>query len=630
MSGRGRKAALPSLDYRPPQRVFIDDKTCSVHFYQEEGGPYVVFDFAKLPVHRNLQAAMACAFDRLTGPAGTKRAHSSASLAYYYSRQFSATCAAAPNPPSCPQEITVAHVESHTLRRQSLASWPGERDEVRLLLLALDDLPMAVRAFLQRPGVPRRDGAVASYTKAEFKRIERAARDDLRAAAERIRRNIELLERWREGSVDRAKDPKLYEYGWLLDYVARTGDVPRYESGARLPRGVVYKYGSLASLTMALSPTWREAAAACVLLISSTGQNGGTLVAAPAAHHRPDGGAGGAAIALVNLVKPRRGRRTRYMSVPLTDLPPWTGVNKPGDVIVNERDELSTPFGIYTVLLELTDVVRSIVGSQRLFVYWVGHSSGRGCSPRAHIREGLNCQAITKWGHDRDLRVDQIGDNGDLLPLDVTMRRLRLTFLQRYERPVAHTRQTLANDYLVRDKGAVAEYQRVVAQAQAEQVEKARSFPLPLVLTEADVTQAVTDPEGVARRFKVTVKVLKHILAGKANTVLAACIDHNNSPYSPPGEPCSASFFMCLQCECARATPQHLSILVLVYDELGSRKLAMTPLAWTARFLKPYAQLEDLIGRFGSAAADAARRGVTDEDRILVRRFLNRELDVPR
>jgi hypothetical protein len=45
----------------------------------------------------------------------------------------------------------------------------------------------------------------------------------------------------------------------------------------------------------------------------------------------------------------------------------------------------------------------------------------------------------------------------------VTLARLRHTHLELHQRPVAHTERTLANDYLLRHRGDIAEYQRLVA-----------------------------------------------------------------------------------------------------------------------------------------------------------------------
>jgi hypothetical protein len=110
--------------------------------------------------------------------------------------------------------------------------------------------------------------------------------------------------------------------------------------------------------------------------------------------------------------------------------------------------------------------------------------------------------------------------------------------------------------------------------------------------------------------------------------VLGACIDNTGGPHNP-GQPCRASFMLCLSCPCARATPQHLPIQVLVHDQLAARRAAMTPLRWTQRFALPHAQLADLLDRAGPVAVDDARAAITDSDRALVNRFLRRELDLP-
>ena len=47
--------------------------------------------------------------------------------------------------------------------------------------------------------------------------------------------------------------------------------------------------------------------------------------------------------------------------------------------------------------------------------------------------------------------------------LSVTLARLRHTHLELHQRPVAHTERTLANVYLLRHRGDIAEYPRLVA-----------------------------------------------------------------------------------------------------------------------------------------------------------------------
>ena len=70
-----------------------------------------------------------------------------------------------------------------------------------------------------------------------------------------------------------------------------------------------------------------------------------------------------------------------------------------------------------------------------------------------------------------------------------------------HQKPVAHTETTLANEYLARNRGNLAGYQKVVAAALAEQVAAARSRPPIPVLTQQDVELAATEPAAVADRY---------------------------------------------------------------------------------------------------------------------------------
>jgi hypothetical protein len=69
--------------------------------------------------------------------------------------------------------------------------------------------------------------------------------------------------------------------------------------------------------------------------------------------------------------------------------------------------------------------------------------------------------------------------------------------------------------------------------------------------------------------------------------VLAGCTGNLNSPHSRAGEPCTASFLLCLSCPNARATPAHLPVQVLTADMLTARREHMTPLDWAQRFADP-------------------------------------------
>jgi len=117
------------------------------------------------------------------------------------------------------------------------------------------------------------------------------------------------------------------------------------------------------------------------------------------------------------------------------------------------------------------------------------------------------------------------------------------------------------------------------------------------------------------------------LVARDADTVLTACSDNLHSPHSTEGQPCKASFLKCLDCPCARALPHHLPIQVAARDLLQHKQNEMTALRWAQRLAYPFSQLEDLLDRAGAAAVQNARQQVTDTDRALVARLLNRELD---
>jgi len=442
----------------------------------------------------------------------------------------------------------------------------------------------------------RQTATLHSYSQAEFSRILAAARHDARAAAQRIRLHRELLARWRAGQVDRRADRGGWGLGLLLDHVERFGDVPRHPSGPS-PAKMVLRHGGIRHLMSLVHLPWRDAAAFLVLLIGLTGQNGGTIAHAPAAHHRADAGAGGTATAIVELRKPRRGKRRSHMDVPLIDLPDWVAVDPAAAGTITAKDELHTPFGAYMLLLELTEPARRLAATDRLLVSWTSTGGG---GTGGGFRIGLVKHMVPTWGAEKAIVADpQPGkETSDPGVLEVSMARLRLTYLELHQTAVAHTEQVLATEYLGRNRGNLVAYQQLVARVLDEQVAAAKASVLLATLDESDVTEAREHPSVVAARFGIDVPTLKRVLGGELDTVLAACVDHHNGPHAPPGQPCRASFIRCLDCPCARATPQHLPVQVLTLDALEARRAELPPLEWARRFALPHAQLADLLSQF--------------------------------
>jgi hypothetical protein len=535
VGGGGRRAALPDDGWQPPARLLVDEQRVVVRFTSEDGRAWREFDFARLPVGRELQVAFARGFERWTGPGGTRKTVESARCAFGYLRPFATYLAGLPTPPRRPGELAASHLDGYLLQRRHLRGFMFEFLAVKATLAGVEGLSDRFAAKLAetqvtRPGPPV---ALASYSQAEFRRILTAARQDVRAVATRIRAHRELLERWRGGEIDRGTQRARWELGMILDHVERVGDVPRYGFAPRPPRRWLTRHGTVNQLVSLLHLHWQEAAAFLVLLIGLTGQNGGTIADAPAAHHRPDGEAGGTATAIVGLRKPRRGRRRSHMDVALADLPDWLGIKGVRPDAVTAREELHTPFGVYMLLRELTGPARRIVGTDRLFVFWVGRGSGGG-----GLRVGALDDMVARWGGGKGLTADPAGPDAAALagpevasePLQVTMPRLRLSFLQHHQKAVAHTDQVLASEYLGRDRGNLLDYQRLVARVLAEQVAKAKASTLLATLTQADIAEARERPAAVAARFGLDAAVLKRVLGGELDTVLAACVDHTGGP----------------------------------------------------------------------------------------------------
>ena len=611
----GRTAALPAAGYRLPRRLFVDEHECRVRFFPERGGKAVDIDLSALPVSRELREWMAVAVEGVTGPSGTRRTATSALDTVSILLRFARYLDGLERPPTSPAQLRAVHLDGYILTGGVGHTLHRDLSALRSILRFAPEAPAEFAARLATARVAKTDEPTRSYTEPEFRRINGRARSEVRAAAQRIRAARALLQQWRAGHIDRDTDGDRWEQGFLLDHVERLGDVPRYRSGTS--HEIVWRHGGIDAVMAQLHLTYHEIGAAGVLLICLTGHNFSTVGGATIRHHRPDGHAGGTATAIITLVKPRRGSRNAEMTVALQDI-------APDGAVPSHRDDLSTPFGAYQLLLELGEATRHRLGTDRLFVYY----SAKGHRGR-NFRTGLPKQVLQWWSYRVGLTGDETDpDTGQPQYLHVDSRRLRLTWLETHQRPVAQTEQTLANEYLARNRGNLTEYQKIVAEVLDQQVTRAReTTPIP-VLSEQDIRQARVDPTAVAARHRISEATLAELIAGRLDTVLAGCTDNLHSPHSPAGQPCRASFLLCLSCPCARATPAHLPVQVLVHDTLRARRAELTPLRWAQRFAEPATRLADLLDRHTPAAIADARAAATDDDHALVERFLTRGLDL--
>jgi hypothetical protein len=103
----------------------------------------------------------------------------------------------------------------------------------------------------------------------------------------------------------------------------------------------------------------------------------------------------------------------------------------------------------------------------------------------------------------------------------------------------------------------------------------------------------------------------------------AACTDSRNSPFSPPGLPCTASFLACLGCRNAVATRRHLPRLAYLHQALDELRATVDTAVWDQDWRSHFLRLTALLDESTTTAeCTAAARAISDADRGLSDRLL--------
>jgi hypothetical protein len=620
----GHRATQPGPDWTPPELIVAGGT--AVRFIEEQGGAEKIYDFTDLPVAPTVREWLVRVFARrLSPPAAIKRI-TSANPSNWMLRQFAELLGAATPPVNDVSEVTAAHVEAFRDRYTGLASQLAYVDILRGLLRDDPELPAEVRAALVtlRPTPPAAVAGEAparsrpaEYSDAEWQQITTLLRRDVRMARERIRAGRALLHRFRAGQL--ASDSRVEDLGRMLDVFDRTGDIPRLHTGKPDPQ--VRELGGAGYVGTQLALTLQEMTAFALLLTAVTAENFGTVAAWPAVSHRPDGGVPGTGgIALIEASKPRRGPAREHMVTPLEDLPAsLAGVLSAED---GDRRLFRSPLRIYELLLELTELARCHGDSQGAFGAYTSRPSRKGMY-WVGLPESFH---VYLWARENGFPATEDAEEVGLPPINV--RWLRNTALARSRRPVAQTRATLNDRYLMRSDRVVRESRTVVAAALRQEVDKARAHQAVPVFTAEFVARAHTNPDTAAREAGLPVDTVAALVAGRNDTVLAGCINHNDGPRAEQGLPCPASFLACLDCPNARALPHHLPVQVAAADRIAALRPNLDPAAWRAKYALVLGQLDDILGHYTPAEHDQARRAITDQQHSLVEQLLDGRWDL--
>jgi len=600
-----RGAALPDRGYARPQTLIRTGDSIVVLVFPERGNGQQSYSFHKLRVGPELQLALAEGFARATGPSGSRRTQESAASLYNCLRSFANLIDAENSPPRTLSDLRPSHIAAlrlrHTKASQSIVM------AIRTTLRANDSLPGPFRDLLYAPMKSARSvGTVASYSESEFRAIRRSARSDIRVALNRVRTMETELTAWlQRGNED--GDAEVARRGHLLEFIAANGDVPRTSSGivSRHPA-----HAGSVELLRALFPTLSELTAVIVLMQCLTGQNLSVICALTTVHLRADNQEGEGAVVLTRAQKPRRGRYDAEMDLSFTSMPVW--LDEGG---IEDKDDYGSPFGLYKIAEELCRRAREFTRTEVLLCAFSDkwrETTLAGLGFRAAKPNPAYWKGWTYKAEHRDF-IDTM--------------RLRRTYLEFRQRPVAQKVSTFTDTYLTKDQGSLATYQAVVGAALSDEAARIRATNSIRTLNEEEVRQALKHPESLATHLGLSVGRLQDLLAGRLDTIAAACIDPHNGPHDPAGQPCTASFLLCLSCPNARSEPRHIPVQALLSKQIQARQLDMPSEQWSRRFQVADDQLRGLLIE-QRADVDEMALQATEDDLRLIEALLDGRYDV--
>ncbi|MCX2714358.1 hypothetical protein [Mycolicibacterium sp. J2] len=567
-------------------------------FVSEDGTQVKDFDFGSLPSNDGIRHDFAIAFEDATGALGSSKRLRGAGALWQGARH--ACCWLTDNRPGIKGLAELSAADARLLALSCrVPSGPGPLHGLKTLLRCSPVVSDEARQAFTRVRHPKTNTARQPYSADELRRITVVARGMVRRARTRLQTHWAIVADFRAGRFDHLPraDPSR-SLAEALDHCAREGDFSRTASGARafVTRRAVTAAGGCRLMSL-LHLTPGEAWAFGVLLAALTGLNLSTLKSLPSPH-RHASSPEEPGVVFLGADKPRRGKRS-VMTVPVTalrpELRPLGGQDRRTAVA---NTSLTTAYGVFMVLLELTEPARTLTGNQQAFIYY---STQPDHGERKLFGYGISSTASGVVARRRWMAPWLTGDAGhDELLLGISMDRLRKTYLEQVRAPTAHTPGTLAR-YLGRMEPVRDEGFHIVREA-----------------LDGQVTQAL------ARR-SMTMHPEGHDDGSGQDAVLGTCADFEHSPVD--GKRCRQSFMACLDCSNARAFPRHLPVQLVVADRLRDLRKEMPLGQWIADHAGPLAQLDDIFSEYEHAQLDAARANITDDDHRTVTLLLSGHLE---
>lgn len=606
MSTSRTSAALPAGKYSRPART---DDTLRVISFTDEDGATWKFDFSDLAAAPGLVEDLAAAVVSGSSSGGRWRTRMTVDAAAGMARQLAAFLTT-----ECPEVASIADISpaiwwAWRSAKEKTSRWPGSVNLSRTLLSESEKLPDTTRrAMRARAAKPRQRLAKNdAYTRGEFTRIQTAAKAEVRQATARIEANLTTLRAHQAGEptarVSKTHSGLVWSAGSLLDHLSQHGSMP----SLRLARAAVmtnaFDLRGVNTPTQALFPSIREIFNLMVLLVCERGFNLSVLDNLTTHSFAASDPVAETPIYTVNVDKPRRGRQ-RHST----------------EILAGEAGKL------WQTAVRLTEPCRDTLEAlnrrtDKLLIAHRSYNYPDGGPFRSDWLSG-------GMGHHLTASLGLLSDAGQ--PLPVSLRRLRLSEQVLNQRAHQNTDSVSEEVYRRPDRSAPELAAQTIVGGQQEALDHAKAAHAARSLTAAEVAAGRRDPEPLAEKLGVSVVTLKLILAGNLDTPTASCLDFLNSPFAEAaGDPCPASFLVCLTCSNAIITPQHLPRLVALKEALENVATIVAKGRWNLSYADHYARLcAVLIDNATGAEITAARQSITDSDRGLIEQLLGRNLDI--
>jgi hypothetical protein len=588
------KAVLPSAGYRRPER--LDPSGLLVSVIGTTGDEVGPFDFSGAPAHGTLRSELIAAFVTATGQDGRWRSSASMDTAHHTALAFLRSLERLNITATSLSDFGPEAWWTWRADREASNRWPGQVNTMRVLLKDAPEVsPLTRRAMLQRTHKPRQR-LYGSYSVAEFEQVRRRATELVRTTEARISSNSAALEEYlnageQDGEPTVTIAGRRLTRGELLSALMARG---RLEFGAK-SRTVQPQVAALLETgelhpTYALFPTRLEVISLMVLLVCDRGYNLSTLQSLTI----PDVASGVTpvedGVLVTHLDKPRRGHR-RFFSNSFAG--PEARALRQAMAITDPARHCLAGLGHPSDQLLING---SCIGVSdhptRIFV----------------IKDFTNGGAVRRWDQIANIRTD----SGE--PLHLHFNRLRLSE-QVINRKSSQNSDTVSEDVYRRPDALTAHLvEDVILDGQADAVAHAAATTK---MRYESTIGALHLPATTAAAIEV----------GSLDTATGACLDFTHSPFTAPGNACTASFLMCLACPNAIATPAHLPRLLTLHEALTNLS-SVDPTRFDLLYREHHTRLEHLLSsRTTDAERVLARAAATDPDRDMIERLLRRELD---